>query len=195
VAPATQDQWQEVMGRSPPGQFRGKRIPVEGLSWLDSQEFLTALGERASQRFRLPSEAEWEYACRGLTSSPFWFGEQATTREANFDGNYPYGGAARSEWRQSTSPVGTYPANLWGLFDTHGNVWEWCQDWYEENYYQHAPPVDPTGPDEGELRVLRGGSWYSYSWSCRSAGRERFDPRSGNGNHGFRVVADHLPND
>jgi formylglycine-generating enzyme required for sulfatase activity len=101
-----------------------------------------------------------------------------------------YGSAPVGPWLEQTSPVGSYTPNAWGLYDMHGNVWEWCSDWHDKGYYAHSPAVDPTGPAEGSLRVLRGGSWYSYSWSCRSAGRERFAPESGAGNYGFRVAID-----
>jgi uncharacterized protein (TIGR02996 family) len=181
----TQAQWEAVMGGPAPRRFSGPGRPADGVSWDDGQRFLAKLGSG----YRLPTEAEWEYACRGLTTTPFSFGPVATSGLANFDGNYPYGPAAVGPWLEATTPVGSYPPNAWGLYDMHGNVWEWCHDWYDEEYYSISPAVDPPGPEEGTMKVLRGGSWYSYSWSCRSAGRERFSPQSGAGNYGLRVAA------
>ena len=184
VHPVTQGQWEAVLGRAAPGRFRGEDRPVDGVSWQQCQPFLAGLG----QGFRLPTEAEWEYACRGLTATPFSFGLKAGSTSANFDGNFPYGPMPPGPWLECTAPPGSYPPNAWGLFDMHGNLWEWCQDWFDEEYYARSPANDPAGPAAGTLKVLRGGSWYSYSWSCRSAKRERFSPESGGGNHGFRVA-------
>jgi formylglycine-generating enzyme required for sulfatase activity len=181
----TQAQWEAVMDEPAPGRFRGPDRPTDGVSWDDCQRFLEKLGAG----YRLPTEAEWEYACRGLTTTPFSFGTAVSSGLANFDGNYPYGPIAVGPWLEVTTPVGSYPPNAWGLHDMHGNVWEWCNDWYDEEYYSACPEADPPGPEDGTMKVLRGGSWYSYSWSCRSAGRERFSPESGAGNYGLRVAA------
>lgn len=185
VYQVTQAQWQAVMERVDRGRFRGLDRPIEGISWLDGQRFLEALGHGA----RFPTEAEWEYACRGLTTTPFYFGDSLSSSQANFDGYYPYGTAPVDGWLEMTTPVGQYSPNVWGLYDMHGNVWEWCHDWYDADYYQSSPERDPSGPEQGTMKVLRGGSWYSYSWSCRSAGRERAHPVSGSGNYGLRVAA------
>lgn len=193
VYPVTQEQWQALLPGSAPGRFRGPDRPVDGISWNEALEFLVVLSSRVPGLFRLPTEAEWEYACRGLTSTAFSCGEDLSSYDANFDGNWPYGGASLGPWLEQTSPVGSYPANAFGLCDMHGNVWEWCQDWFAEDYYARSPQFDPFGPATGTLRVLRGGSWYSYSWSCRSAGRERFAPESGAGNYGMRVVMEVEP--
>jgi sulfatase modifying factor 1 len=106
---------------------------------------------------RLPSEAEWEYACRAGTTTPFSFGDNITPEQVNYDGNYPYAGGEKGLYRQKTVPAGSLPAKPWGLYEMHGNVWEWCADWYGD--YPTAPQVDPTGPQTGASRVLRGGSW------------------------------------
>jgi formylglycine-generating enzyme required for sulfatase activity len=151
-------------------------------------EFVSDLQARFRWNCQLPTEAQWEYACRGLTSTPFHYGPDLSSLEANFDGNFPYGAAPTGPWLHQTSPRGTYRPNLFGLFDMHGNVWEWCADWYDDSYYTRSPVRDPAGPPTGVLRVLRGGSWYSYSWTCRSGGRERFSPDSGSGNYGFRLA-------
>jgi uncharacterized protein (TIGR02996 family) len=189
VHQVTQEQWAAVL---PPhqGRFQGPTLPVDGVSWEQCQEFLAALRGRTGAACRLPSEAEWEYACRACTLTPYSFGPSLSSGQANFDGNYPYGDAGKGPWLERTTPVGSYRPNAFGLYDMHGNVWEWCEDWYAEGYYRRSPERDPTGPGAGEAKVLRGGSWYSYGWSCRSAGRERFSPESGAGNYGCRVALD-----
>ena len=175
---------------SPPGRFHGRTLPVDRVSWDQCQQFLRGLSARTGRPCRLPTEAEWEYACRGCTTTPFSFGSAVSSDRANFDGNYPYDGAAAGVWLERTTPVGSYPANLFGLYDMHGNVWEWCNDRYDEDYYRNSPALDPPGPETGEPRVVRGGSWYSYGWSCRSAGREHSNPNSCAGNYGCRVAMD-----
>jgi formylglycine-generating enzyme required for sulfatase activity len=161
IHPVTQAQWQAVMG-SNPSHFQGDDRPVEQVSWDDCQAFCTRLGQKTGKRFRLPTEAEWEYACRAGTTTPFHFGDTISTEQANYDGNYTYGRGKKGVYRQQTTTVGSFPANAWGLFDMHGNVWEWCADWYGP-YCQE---------DLKELaRVLRGGCWATSPDGCRSAGR------------------------
>ena len=142
----------------------------------------------AGRAYRLPTEAEWEYACRGgaNSSTPFSFGGSLSSTQANFDGDYPYGGAAREPYLQRTTAVGSYPPNAYGLFDMHGNVWEWCQDWFGP--YSRKSVKDPTGASTGEHRVLRGGSWYNGGSDCRAACRVHDDPGSRDHDGGFRVV-------
>ena len=183
----TQGQWHSLLGSPPPGQFRGIRLPVAGVSWVECQEFLAALSRHPEHVYRLPTEAEWEYACRALTSTPFSHGTSLSSHQANFDGNSPYGGAALGPWISAPMQA-SYLPNGFGLHDMHGNVWEWCADWFAEDYYASSPIDDPPGLHEGSVRVLRGGSWYSHGWSCRSANRERSAPESGTGNYGFRVA-------
>jgi formylglycine-generating enzyme len=123
---------------------------------------------------RLPTEAEWEYACRAGTTTPFSFGEDITPDQVNYDGNYPYHGSQKGRYRGETVEVASLPANPWGLYEIHGNVWEWCQDWY--GAYPEGPVTDPTGPATGVRRVLRGGSWFSPGRSARSAFRTLYEP-------------------
>ncbi len=166
----TQGQWQQVMERNP-SYFNKDKVgrdtsnhPVEQVSWNDVQEFLWKLNEQAEEeRYRLPSEAEWEYAARAGTETLFCFGNEAEklSEYAWYDNNSD----------GQTHPVGTRRPNAWGLYDMHGNVWEWCQDWYDSTYYSKSPSKNPHRPSSGNFRVLRGGSWYIYPWYCRSAFR------------------------
>jgi formylglycine-generating enzyme required for sulfatase activity len=136
----------------------------------------------------LPSEAEWEYSCRGGASSHqiFSFGDCLSSKQANFDGNYPYGGAEKGSSLNRTCQVGSYPANGFGLMDMHGNVGEWCADWSDEGYYARSPREDPPGPSGGAARVLRGGNWRNIGSLCRSANRYRFTPAFRSSWLGFR---------
>jgi uncharacterized protein (TIGR02996 family) len=206
VFPVTQGQWQRVMGRNPShfrsrgggkGQVRGldtRDFPVECVSWEDAVAFCRKLSDlpeeaRAKRLYRLPSEAEWEYACRGgaASSTPFHLGDSLSSTQANFDGNFPYGGAAQGPSLQRPTPVGSYNPNAWGLFDLHGNVWQWCADWYADDYYQQGPRRDPPGPPEGSRRVIRGGSWYGFGQFCRTAYRSWSGPAYRDDDLGFRV--------
>jgi formylglycine-generating enzyme required for sulfatase activity len=172
-----------------------RRFPVEQVSWHDASAFCRKLSElpeekKAGHAYRLPTEAEWEYACReaGRSATPFHFGTAIAASRANFDGNFPYGGGARGQHLGRPEAVGAYRPNSLGLFDMHGNVWEWCNDWYGEDFPAHGPREDPTGPARGDKRVLRGGSWDSYGKACRSASRNSFGPDYRNHFLGFRVA-------
>jgi formylglycine-generating enzyme required for sulfatase activity len=169
--------------------------PVESVSWHETKEFcekLSALDaeQKAGRKYRLPTEAEWEYACRGGATSPFHFGNTISAKDANFlSSEYPYGGAAKSPSLQRTTKVGSYPANAFRLHDMHGNVWEWCEDWYDENYSTDpAARTDPQGPATGTFRVLRGGSYGDIGGYCRAAYRYCNDPSIHYFTVGFRVV-------
>jgi formylglycine-generating enzyme required for sulfatase activity len=165
----TQEQWQAVMGDNP-SYFKGeKNLPMERVSWDDCQEFIKKLQEKDKRPYRLPTEAEWEYACRAGTTTPFSCGETISTDQANYDGNFTYGKGKKGVHRGKTTPVGSFPANPWGLYDMHGNVWQWCQDWVGD--YPHQEVVDPHGPATGETRVMRGGSFAQKPEDCRSAKR------------------------
>ncbi len=184
----TQALWQAVMGDNP-SHFRDDvRQPVELVSWDDVQRFLAKLrvllpGAEAD----LPSEAEWEYACRAGTTTPFSFGETIDTQQANYDGRYPYAGGAQGEYRGTTVPVKTFPANAWGLYEMHGNVREWCADGLRR--YDGAECEDPRGPEgEGDSRVVRGGSWFNDGGYVRSAYRDRDEPGGRGRNVGFRLA-------
>jgi formylglycine-generating enzyme required for sulfatase activity len=170
-----------------------KRFPAEGVSWEDAVKFcekLTAQEKALGRRYRLPTEAEWEYACRAGTATPFHFGVALSSDRANVDGTDPYGGAPRGPYLERPAVVGSYPPNAWGLYDMHGNVWEWCADWYDSEYYRRSPKQGPPGPGSGSGRVIRGGSWRSYPAYVRSANRasEAANNRGGDHNHGFRVL-------
>jgi formylglycine-generating enzyme required for sulfatase activity len=199
VYEVTQRQYEKVMGKNPARFTKenggGPDHPVENVSWRHAKDFCDKLSaletERGAKRvYRLPTEAEWEYACRGGVpeSTPFHFGKSLSSMRANFNGNYPYGGAAKGPYLEKTSAAGSYKPNAFGLFDMHGNVWEWCADWYDQDYYRNSPKKDPQGPEKGTCRVLRGGSWVSGGWPCRAAKRGKFDPADSYSILGFRVV-------
>jgi sulfatase modifying factor 1 len=194
VHPVTQASWREVMGTSP-SQSQGDDLPVEQVSWWDCQEFLENLSEKDSHAYRLPTEAEWEYACRAGTTTPFFFGETISTDRANYNGKRPYGKAKKGLDRDKTTPVGSFPPNAWGLYDMHGNVWEWCEDWYpyDEKYPQgHA--INPQGPEDGDGHVLRGGCFGSHAADLRSATRHGgFMPTDRFNTIGFRPAKTFSP--
>jgi formylglycine-generating enzyme required for sulfatase activity len=163
---------------------------VEQVSWNEAVEFCDRLSQHTGKPYRLPSEAEWEYACRAQTPTPFHFGDTLSTELANYDGNYTYGNGAKGEYRQATTAIGQFGvANAFGLFDLHGNVYEWCLDHWHPSY--EGAPTDGsawvTDGDEGR-RLLRGGSWLNYPWGCRSAGRGRSARGNQDGGIGFRLV-------
>jgi formylglycine-generating enzyme required for sulfatase activity len=184
----TQEQYQAVMGENYCG-FSGAKRPVERVSWDDAVNFCAKISEKTGNNYRLPSETEWEYACRAGTTTPFHFGETITTDLVNYEGNYTYDSAPKGQYREQTTDVGSFPANQFGLYDMHGNVWEWCQDNWHENY--NGAPSDGSAwlnNNENSFRLLRGGSWYDYPQGCRSAYRFRSHPNLVNGSIGFRVV-------
>lgn len=167
--PVTQAQWQAVMG-SNPSHFKGADLPVENVSWLDAQEFIEKLNQKTGQSYRLPTEAEWEYACRAGTSTPFYTGTTVSTGQANYDGNFVYGNGNKGRYLEKTTPVGSYPANPWGLYDMMGNVWEWTASLYVENYDGSENKFSSKN-DATSRRVLRGGSWGDRPEGLRSAVR------------------------
>ncbi|WP_375510234.1 SUMF1/EgtB/PvdO family nonheme iron enzyme [uncultured Nostoc sp.] len=166
----TQEQYQAVMDINP-SYFQGAKRPVEQVSWNDAVNFCQKLSLMTSKSYRLPTEAEWEYAARAGTTTPFYFGETITTKIANYNGEYTYGSAPQGENRQETVDVGSLPANAFGLYEMHGNVWEWCQDKYHNNY--RGMPADGSAWVSGNNNpyLLRGGSWFSQSSVCRSSAR------------------------
>ncbi|MFO0926517.1 MAG: formylglycine-generating enzyme family protein [Gemmataceae bacterium] len=181
----TQAQWQAVM-RNNPSKFKDDVRPVEQVSWHDCQEFCKKLGDKTGKRFRLPTEAEWEYACRAGTTTPFHFGKTISTEQANYNGTFTYGQARKGVFRERTTPVGRYAPNAWGLHDMHGNVTEWCQDWYGK--YPEGDSQDYQGPETGDGRVVRGGSWRGRPWFCRAAFRIWAGPGTQSIIGGCRVV-------
>ncbi len=193
----TQAEWRAVAAlakvkidlNSDPSRFKGDDLPVEQVSWEEAIEFCERLSKATGKKYRLPTEAEWEYACRAGTTTPFAFGETITAEIVNYAGNYPYASAPKGDYRQKTTPVGSLgAANGFGLYDMHGNVWEWCGDWFSENYYRESTRDDPTGPGTGSDRMLRGGGWGSFARHCRSAFRGRYAPAFRNVDLGFRLV-------
>jgi formylglycine-generating enzyme required for sulfatase activity len=186
----TQGRWEQVMG-SNPSYFKnaGKDAPVERVSWDDCQAFLKRLCQIEGVpegTYRLLTEAEWEYACRAGTQMAFCYGNDLDSSMANFDGDYPYGIARKGTFRQTTVAVGSFRANAWGLHDMHGNVWEWCQDWYAR--YANGAVADPLGPASGGNRVFRGGGGGSVGAGCRSAIRNWGAPGLRDGPLGFRLA-------
>jgi formylglycine-generating enzyme required for sulfatase activity len=207
--PITQAQWRAIASHTDlkverdlkrnPSYFKGDNRPVERVSWDDAVEFCARLSKLRGREYRLPSEAEWEYACRAGTSTPFYFGETITTDLANYHGIdwkyegkvYPgsYGEGPKGQYRRETTSVGQFPPNAFGLYDMHGQVWEWCADIWHENY--EGAPSDGSawlGGNNNDYKVLRGGSWYYYPAYCRSATRDWNRRDYGNHFRGFRVV-------
>ena len=182
-----QELWQAVMTENP-SRFRGDDLPVEKVSYDDVLGFFERTSAMISGlALELPTKAQWEYACRAGITTPFSCGANITTDEANFNGNYPYDGADKGEYRQQTIAADDFFANRWGLFQMHGNVWEWCRDW-------HGPVdlnagVDPSGPQEGSDRVVRGGSWVFSARGARSAYRSGSDPGYRYNYLGFRCMS------
>jgi formylglycine-generating enzyme required for sulfatase activity len=180
----TQAQWQAVTGTNP-SKFKGDDLPVETVSFEECEQFCKKLGQKTGKKFRLPTESEWEYACRAGTTTAYHFGETFSTDQANSPGSL-LGGIGRAFFTGSTTRVGKFPANAWGLYDMHGNVSEWCSDWYGP--MDKSDKADPEGPQSGGARVLRGGSWDGLPRCCRAACRSRNDPALRGGYCGCRVL-------
>ena len=164
-----------------PSNFKGVDVlPVENVSWDDAVEFCRKLSGKEGEKYGLPTEAQWEYACRAGSKTRFSFGDSDSS-------------LGDSAWysdnsNRTTHPVSQKKVNSFGLYDMHGNVWEWCSDWYGGEYYSSSPGVDPQGPSSGTYRVVRGGSWYYDPRYCRSASRFRVSPVDRSFNLGFRIV-------
>lgn len=196
--PITQAQWRAIAALPKikqslslyPANFEGDDRPVEQVSWYDAIEFCARLSQQTGQTYRLPSEAEWEYACRAGTTTPFHFGHTILPDLANYDGNYAYCLGSQGNYRQETTPVGAFAvANAFGLYDMHGNIWEWCADCWHPNY--EGAPADGSiweSEERGNYQVLRGGAWYCLPGLCRSAQRHWNQPDMGGSGIGFRVV-------
>jgi len=186
----TQQEWRDVMGAAP-SHFAdcGLTCPVEQVNFLDIKDFLSRLNDAEGPFiYRLPTEAEWEYACRAGTVTPFSTGENLTTDQANYDGRFPYRSFAAGIFRGRPTPVGTLAANAWGVADMHGNLWEWTSDWYGP--YPADTAVDPHGAPSGTFHVIRGGSWLFDANSARCALRYTHRPIDHGFSLGFRVAAD-----
>jgi formylglycine-generating enzyme required for sulfatase activity len=203
--PITQAQWRAVARQVPPlgqrwerelalnpsnftGQADSDQRPVEQVSWHDAMEFCRRLSALSGDAYKLPSEAQWEYACRAGSTTPFAFGETITPELANYRGTSSYANGPKGEYRQQTTPVGMFAANAWGLQDMHGNVWEWCLDHWHDSY--EGAPFDGSAwvSGGGQSRLLRGGSWHDLPGGCRSAYRALDRPDYANDDVGFRVV-------
>jgi formylglycine-generating enzyme required for sulfatase activity len=178
----TQEQWKAVMGTDP-SKFKGDKNPVDSVSWIDAQDFCKKLGEKLADRmlsFSLPTEAQWEYACRAGTTTKYYYGDK--------DGDFVDYGWCKRNSEGTTHPVGQKKPNAWGLYDMHGNVIEWCADWFGKDYYQASPPSDPTGPETGLQRTVRGGCWFSHPDGCRCTDRTHWSPNLRSPYSGFRVA-------
>ena len=186
----TQEQWQTIMGTKPDfyGQGLANNFPIAEVSWKDAVEFCQKLSEKAGKEYRLPTEAEWEYACRAGSATLFAYGENITAELANYDGRGSYSVAPVGEYRARLTAVGSFPPNRFGLYDMHGNAWEWCLDVYHKNY--QGAPKDGSAWLEGSSgeRVLRGGSWLSSAFNCRTVGRFSNAADGASVDVSFRVV-------
>ena len=178
--PVTQAQWRAVAALPQierelgvdPSKFKGNNRAVEQITWYDAVEYCARLSQHTKREYRLPGEAEWEYACRAGTTTPFYFGKTITSELANYNANYTYAGEAKGQYREATTPVGQFPPNTYGLYDMHGNVWEWCADTWHGNY--KGAPSDGRawiGDENDNHSCLRGGSWFYDPRYCRSACR------------------------
>jgi formylglycine-generating enzyme required for sulfatase activity len=204
----TQGQYEKVMNKNPsffhPKNGGSLDHPVEQARWGEARDFCARLSARpeekqAGRSYRLPTEAEWEYACRAGTTTPFNVGASLTSKQANFNGNYPYGSAEKGPFLKKTVKVGSCAPNAWGLYDMHGNVYEWCNDWYDPDYYKTSPKENPKGPAKGVVRtdfeenhfvVVRGGCWLDEAPACRSARRFKLQQSEPYRWTGFRVVCE-----
>ncbi|MEL6458028.1 MAG: SUMF1/EgtB/PvdO family nonheme iron enzyme [Cyanobacteria bacterium J06621_15] len=184
-----QEQYQQIMDENP-SYFKGKKRPVERVSWNDAVEFCRRLSQKTGRTYRLPSEAQWEYACRAGTTTPFHFGKTITTDLVNYNGDYTYAYAPKGEYRGQTTDVGNFFPNSFGLYQMHGNVWEWCLDTWHDNYDE--APLDGSSWTDSDndsiFRMLRGGSWYDVPNVCRSACRNSLKSFNSISDYGFRVA-------
>jgi formylglycine-generating enzyme required for sulfatase activity len=189
IYPVTQEQWRVVMGTEP-SEFEGRDRPVEQVSWQEAQAFCRRATETTGHGIRLPTEAEWEYACRAGTVTIFHYGDQASGHHMNHYAHFPWGDFAPLPNPNETTSVGSYPPNPWGLFDCHGNVWEWCADWYSGSFYSSGSACDPLCTDANitRRRVCRGGAWSSRPEGCRASTRYVLSPHGKEQDVGFRVV-------
>jgi formylglycine-generating enzyme required for sulfatase activity len=189
--PITQAQYLAIVG-SNPSYFKGSQRPVESVSWHDAQAFCQKLAKLKAKAYTLPSEAQWEYACRANTNTPFYFGEHISPDVVNYNGNYRYEDTPKGIYRATTTDVGSFPPNSFGLYDLHGNVWEWCLDTWTGNY-QAALNDCVVETEENNCYVLRGGSWYDNARNCRSAVRDRNTPDDLQYYIGFRLALPSSP--
>jgi formylglycine-generating enzyme required for sulfatase activity len=185
----TQIQYRTIMHENN-SKFGGDKFPVENVSWYEAGRFLKILSDKTGLKFRLPTEAEWEYACRAGTTAAFNTGTTLDSDFANYDARDPYADGLIGKYLERTTEVGSYKPNAFGLYDMHGNVWEWCSDIYDEDYYKITVSIDPKGPEDGKSRVIRGGAWCEKAYKCRSAYRNDRKPKANQSHIGFRIVLD-----
>ena len=184
----TQEQWAAVMSWTPPYRCQGAKRPVDRVSWYDGKEFCQQLAARTGRAYRLPSEAEWEYACRAGAATPFYVGETITTELANYVGEHTFLGEPKGVYRHGTTDVGSFPPNAFGLYDMHGNVWEWCIDAWHDDYVGAPGDGRAWEARHAAYRVLRGGCWHDPPGLCRSAARLKQEPGQGEDFFSFRVA-------
>ena len=186
----TRQQWFLLMNTVPFPRGWSNNHPATNISWDMANELIGTMNDKHKQTsFRLPTEAEMEYAIRAGSAPPFNTGSTISTDQANYNGYYIYGDGLRGVYHEKPMPVGSYPANKFGLFDMHGNVWEWFSGWYDQRYYGKTPADDPQGPATGALKVMRGGSWYTSPRSLRAANRHGVSTKTGLDDYGMRLVS------
>ena len=187
----TQEQYEAVMADNP-SKNKGPTLPVERVTWEEASKFCEKLSDKSAKLVQLPTEAQWEYACRAGTTTAYNTGDTITTADANYNGDTKSGSADKGENRDKTMPVGSFKPNAFGVYDMHGNVWEWCRDWYDENAATDAPIENPDVPakssEDPPVRSVRGGSFYSWSPEVRSGVRDSLAPTYRNAHGGFRVI-------
>ena len=189
--PVTQQQWQAVMGALPHCRFHGERLPLENVSWKEAQQFCSRLAQKTGLAYRLPGEAQWECACRSGSGEAFAFGRTLTTDLANYNGEFTFAQEPKGVYRHVPTAAGSFPPNAYGIYDMHGNLWEWCADAWHASY--EGAPLDGAPWEErgkGVDRVARGGSWHDIPNVCRSATRLRINPVHGDEITGFRIARD-----
>ena len=186
----TQGQWNAILGKLPPCRFKGAHLPVERVSWESAHKFCQRLAKKTGRQYRLPSETQWEYACRSGTTTPFSFGETITIEVANFNGEHTFREEPRGFYFHSTNAGGKFPPNAFGLYDMHGNLWEWCADNWIEDYTDAPRDSSSYQNKETQYRVARGGSWHEPPALCRSAARLQVLETDADEFMGFRVICD-----
>jgi len=186
----TQGQWKAMMRKLPLCRFKGDHLPVERVSWDDAQKFCQQLSKRTRRNYQLPSETQWEYACRAGTTTPFSFGESITTEVVNFNGEHSFRSEPRGVYGHVTTAGGTFPPNAFGLYDMHGNLWEWCADNWLDDYASSPRDSSSYQNKDSHYRVARGGSWHEPPELCRSTARLRVLQSDADETIGFRVVCE-----
>lgn len=199
----TQQLWFDIMGTDIHHQRMlkatdilygvGEDLPMYYINWYEANTFIEKFNEVLQITYprlkaSLPTEAQWEYACRAGTHTPYSWGDGLNGTQANCNGLYPYGIYEEGPFIQKVLPVKSFAPNSWGLYEMHGNVWEWCLDNYSPTYYQESSSEDPQGPEEADHRVIRGGGWRSFAWCCRSAFRDSDPPEYRGRTLGFRLI-------